>query len=71
MYLKVLAINKQKTSLLSDLSKLTNCPIITRKSDADQLEGIAKECFEKDVLANDIYNFTAKVITNEYQMKII
>ena len=71
LYLKVLAIRKDKTNLLSELSKLTETPVITRKSDADRLVGIAKACFEKDVFANDVYNFVTKQKTNEYEMKII
>ena len=71
LYLKVLAINKEKASLLSEFSKLTDTPIITRKKDADALVGIAKFCFEKDVYANDVYNFVTKQKTNEYEMKMI
>ena len=71
LYLKVLALNGKKDNLLSTLSKMTNVPLITRKSDADKLEGVAKECFEKDVFANDIYNFICKIKTNEYEMKIV
>ena len=71
LYLKVLAISKEKTDLLSEFSKMTETPIITRKKDADALIGIAKACFEKDVYANDVYNFVTKHRTNEYEMKII
>lgn len=71
LYLKVLAINGNKPNLLSTLAKLTKLPLITRKADADKLEGIAKECFEKDVFACDVYNFVCKTKTNEYEMKII
>ncbi len=71
LYLKVLAISKDKTNLLSELSKMTETPIITRKKDADGLVGIAKTCFERDVYANDVYGFVTKNKTNEYEMKII
>ena len=71
LYLKVLAINKEKTSLLSEFSRMTETPIITRKSDADGLVGISKICFEKDVYANDLYGFITKQKLNEYEMKII
>ena len=71
LYLKVLAINKEKASLLSEFSKLTDTPIITRKKDADALVGVAKSCFEKDVYANDVYNFVTKQKTNEYEMKMV
>ena len=71
LYLKVLAVNKQRINLLSELTQLTDTPIITRKSDADKLIGIAKSCFEKDVFANDVYGFVTKNKTNEYDMKMI
>lgn len=71
LYLKVLAINKDKTELLSTITKTTKYPLITRKKDADALEGITKECFEKDILANDIFNYVAKVKTNEFEMKLV
>ena len=71
LYLKVLAINKEKSALLSEFSKLTDTPIITRKKDADALIGVAKSCFEKDVYANDVYNFITKQKTNEYEMKMV
>ena len=71
LYLKVLAIKKDKIDLLSTLSTLSTLPIITRKKDADKLDGIAKECFEKDVFACDIYGFVVKQKINEYEMKII
>ena len=70
LYLKVLAIKKHKIDLLSKLSSIVNLPIITRKKDADKLDGIEKECFEKDVFASDIFNFVCKIKTNEYEMKI-
>ena len=41
---------------------------ISRKNDVESLKGTALECFEKDVLANDIYNFAAGIKTNEYMM---
>ena len=71
LYLKVLAINGKKENLLSTLANSTRLPLITRKKDADRLDGVAKECFEKDIFANDIYNFVCKTKTNEYEMKII
>ncbi|MBR2385112.1 MAG: nucleotidyltransferase family protein [Clostridia bacterium] len=71
LYIKVLAIKQEKTSLLSEFSKITDTPIITRKKDADILVGVAKTCFEKDVFANDVYGFATKQKTNEYEMKIV
>lgn len=71
LYFKVLAINGNKKSVLSDLAKESKYPLITRKSDFNNLSGIAKECFLKDVEANDIYNLATKNKTNEYEMKTI
>ncbi len=71
LYLKVLAIKKEKIGVLSTLSNLSKYPIITRKKDADKLEGIAKECFLKDVFACDLFDFVCKTKTNEYEMKIV
>ena len=70
LYLKVLAINKDKQSVLSELSK-SKYPLITRKSDASKLTGITKECFLKDVLASDVYNLVTKNKTNEFEMKLV
>ncbi len=71
LYFKVLAINGNKKNVLSDLSKESKYPLITRKSDFNQLSGVAKECFLKDVEANDIYNLATNTKTNEYEMKTI
>ncbi len=70
LYLKVLAVNKDKENILSDLST-SKYPLITRKSDVNKLSGVAYDCFMKDVEANDIYNLVTNTNTNEYEMKII
>ncbi|MBQ7408502.1 MAG: nucleotidyltransferase family protein [Clostridia bacterium] len=69
LYLKVLAIKKDKLNLLSDLAG--NTPFIMRKKDADSLTQKAKECFLTDVLANDIYNLSTKTKTNEFHTVIV
>lgn len=71
LYLKILAIDKNKTELLSYLEKNSAFPIIARKSDADKLSGVAKECFQRDVFALSVYDFVAKTKTNEYEMKLV
>ena len=71
LYLKVLAVNKEKTDLLSQFSSLSGYPLITRKSDVIKLAGAALECFREDVFANDVYNFINKKHTNEYEMKLV
>ncbi len=53
LYLRLLSIRKEKEELLSVLSK--NETTICRAGDQNSLSGIAKECFEKDVYADDVY----------------
>ena len=69
LYLKVLAVNGNKLDLLSSIAGST--PFIMRKSDADKLSLTAKECFDCDTRANDIYNLATKTKTNEFETKII
>ncbi len=64
LYLKVLAINADKTHLLSDLKG--NIPFLTRKSDADKLRGAAADCFKTDAKACDIFSCATKKRVNEY-----
>ena len=71
LYLKVLAVNKDKTDLLSSLSSVSSYPLITRKSDVIKLDGAAEECFKQDVFANDLYNFICGKHTNEFEMKLV
>ncbi len=71
LYLKVLAVNKKRPEVLSHISKCASVPLITRRSDGEKLEGIAKECFIKDVFANDLYNYTVKRKDGEYETKFI
>ncbi len=70
LYLKVLAIRADKLNLLSSFSGGKH-KLITRKLDIDTLSGTQKQCFLKDVYANDIYNLVAKTKTNEYEMRIV
>ena len=69
LYLKVLAIDKNKTDLLSALGG--KIPFVMRKRDADELSGVAAECFEKDVFANEMYNLAAKTKTNEFYSLLV
>lgn len=76
LYVKVLAVAKDKTDLLSEFSeksgrKRGGVNLVTRKSDADALTGTARMAFEIDVLANDIFGLVSRVKTNEFDMKII
>ena len=70
LYLKILALSKDKTDILSLLSK-AKYPLITRKSDYSSLQGTGLECFNKDVFTLDVYSSVTGVKTNEFEMKII
>lgn len=67
LYLKVLAIKKEKLEILSYLST-AKYPLLTRKSDVKRLNSTALSIFEKDVFANDIYSIITKNKTNEFYM---
>jgi predicted nucleotidyltransferase len=54
LYLRVLAIKQGRDELLSALSN-SNSPLLVRPRDYKNLAGVAKECFEKDEFAEDIY----------------
>ena len=71
LYAKVLAVREDKKSLISELTKNASVPILTRKSDADKLKGLAKDCFNIDVLANDIFALSVNTKQNENQMLIV
>lgn len=70
LYLKVLAVKKDRLDLLSALSN-KKTPFIMRKRDADGLSGTAAACFKKDVLANEIFDLATKKNTNEYYTVIV
>lgn len=71
LYAKVLAVSSQSLDLLSELSKTSKSPILTRKSDLAMLKKTAISCFQKDVLANDLYNLVCDEKTNEHYMLIV
>ncbi|MBQ9514026.1 MAG: nucleotidyltransferase family protein [Clostridia bacterium] len=71
LYAKVLAVKEDKKSLISELTKTASVPILTRKSDAEKLKGLAKDCFNIDVLANDIFALSVNAKQNENQMIIV
>lgn len=70
LYLKVLALKKDRQDVLSTLSK-SDYPLITRKSDVQNLTGTQLECFKKDVFANDVYSAVTNEKINEYEMKLV
>ena len=63
LYLRILAIKKERSNVLSALSQSV-FPLIIRAHDENVLTGVAKSCFEKDVFAetlrNVLYNTTAQ-----------
>ncbi len=54
LYLRVLAVNKQKRDVLSILSQ-SGSPLLLRAHDEDGLPATAKACFERDLFAERIY----------------
>ena len=71
LYLKILAVNKNKIDVLSALQGENDVPLITRKSDFGKLSGVAKDCFLKDVTALEIFDFLAGTKSNEFDMKTV
>ncbi len=71
LYAKVLAVKKDSLDLVSNISKVSNIPLLTRKSDFEKLKKTAIKCFNKDVLASDLYNLATSDIQNEHRMLII
>ncbi len=66
LYAKVLAVNEDRKSLISSISSKATASILTRKSDASALKRTAQKCFEKDVLALDLYNLATNQRQNEH-----
>ena len=54
LYLKILAVNKDRKDLLSAISK-SEFPLLSRAHDDDKLSPIAKAVYEKDLFAEKIY----------------
>ena len=71
LYAKILAVNSDSKDLISLIASKSSIPILTRKSDASNLKKTALKCFEKDCLANDLYNLATNENQNENQMLII
>lgn len=71
-YIKVLGIKKESASLLSELSKNSEIPVITSFKDTEKLSQNARKLFEKDLLASDIYNiFAEKSAESDYTKQLI
>ena len=55
LYLRVLAIKKERNDLLSALSE-SNFPLLARAHDDSKLNETAKRCFERDLFAERVHN---------------
>ena len=71
LYAKILCINSDCKNLIPTLCANSKVPILTRKSDITALKKTALDCFNKDVLANDLHALLTKTKTNEHQMLIV
>ncbi len=67
LYLRVLAAKKERTDVLSALSK-SAFPLVVRAHDENVLSGAAKQCFETDIFAENIHRL---LYDNQTQEKII
>ncbi len=70
-YAKILAVNKDSKDLISLLCKSAQVPVLTRKSDSTLVKKTARQAFEIDILANDLYNLATNQKINEHKMDII
>ena len=71
LYAKVLAVNSDAKDIIPYICKNSSIPVLTRKSDQALLKKTALDCFEKDVLATDLYSLISGKKINEYQMVIV
>lgn len=71
LYAKVLAVNSDSKDIIPLACSNSSIPLLTRKSDLNSLKKTALSCFEKDVLANDLYSLITQKKLNENQMLLI
>lgn len=55
LYLRLLCTKKENKELLAIFGN-AQAPLISRANDEDKLVGVAKECFERDLFAEQIYS---------------
>lgn len=67
LYCKVLAVKNDSKDIISTLNLTSKIPLIMRKSDTLRLKKTAQKSFEKDVLANELYNLAMGEKSNENQ----
>ena len=71
LYAKVLAVNSENKDIIPLICANSSIPILTRKSDKNQLKKTALSCFEKDVLASDLFSLVSQKKVNENQMILV
>lgn len=54
LYLRLLAIGNEREEILSALGNAT-VPLLAKSGDEKRLTGIAKECAEKDLFADEVF----------------
>ena len=71
LYAKILAVNTLSKDLIPKICEKATVPVLTRKSDCALLKKTALKCFEKDVLANDLFSLITNDKINEHQMLLV
>ena len=71
LYAKVLAVNSDAKDIIPLICSNSSIPVLTRKSDMSLLKKTALDCFNKDVLAVDLYSLITSQKINEHQMIIV
>ncbi len=71
LYAKILAVSAKEKGLISLIKEKSSLPILTRKSDAEQLKRSAEKCFQKDVTACELYSLATGRKQNEHNMIIV
>lgn len=70
LYLKILALNKEKSEILSYLSA-SKYPLLLRKGDEKSLCKTAEKCFEADKRASEIYSLITGKRINPFETKFV
>lgn len=71
LYAKILAVDANKKDIISLIKENSSVPVLTRKSDTLALKKTAKNCFEIDTLACDLYSLATNSKQNENNMIIV
>ena len=66
LYLRILAVKKECNDVLTALSQ-SACPMIVRAHDEEVLEGVAKESYNRDIFAENVYSL---LYTNQNKRNI-